>query len=690
MRMPSLTLVFSMLALSSAAHAEEGMWTFNDFPAQKTKAAYGFEPTPAWLDHVRLSSVRLARGCSGSFISGTGLVLTNHHCVRECLDQLSTAKDDFVTRGFSAKASQDERQCPAMEINQLLEISDVTARLGKVTAGLADKAQNDARKAEIARIEKECATSDQLRCDVVTLFNGGRYDLYKYRRYQDVRLAFAPEAAIAHFGGDPDNFNFPRFCLDMALVRVYDAGKPAITPEHLSFASTSPKAGDLTFTSGHPGTTRRLKTVAELEYLRDVDLPATISRYAELRGMLTEFGERGKEQRRISMADLLGVENALKGLTGRHQALVDKRFFATKLSEEKSLRGKLEADPAKRAAVVPSFAAIETSMAKLAELRAELNGKEAHRGFGSRSLSAAVSLVRWAAEKDKPNAERLPEYGDAKVPALKAQVLAKAPVYPELEIAELTFGLTKLHEALGPGDPFVKKILGLASPRQKATELVRGTKLRELSDRTRLFEGGQKAIDSSKDPLILLAKAIDADGRAVRKKYEDEIEAVVKKHSEILARARFEALGPGTYPDATFTLRLSYGTVKGFPHRGQPVEPITTVAGLFDRATGAEPFELPGSWIRAKSKLSPETPMNLATTNDIIGGNSGSPLIDRNGALIGLVFDGNIYSLGGDFGFDPELNRTVAVESAVILEALKQVYEARRLVAEIQGAGAGS
>ncbi|MFO0726127.1 MAG: S46 family peptidase [Myxococcota bacterium] len=682
---------FALILLAAApAYADEGMWTFDDFPAQKTKAAYGFEPDRAWLDHVRLSSVRLARGCSGSFVSPSGLVMTNHHCVRECLDQISTAKDDFETRGFSAKAEADERQCPAMELNQLQEITDVTARVRQSTQGLADKAQNEARKAEMAKIEKECAKSDKERCDVVTLYNGGKYALYKYHRYQDVRLAFAPEGGIAHFGGDPDNFNFPRFCLDMALVRAYENGKPAATPEHLSFAPTPAKDGDLSFVSGHPGTTRRSKTIAELEYLRDVDMPRTLIRLSELRGMLTEFGERGKEEKRISNPELLYVENAQKAYIGRLQALSDKRFFGTKIAEEKAFRAKIEADKDKRGSVLPAFEAIDAAMAKLVTMRSEYAGKEAHRGYFSKSFTQAITLVRYAAEREKPNAERLPEYGDAKLPAIKAQVLAKAPIYPDLEIAEMSWALTKLREDLGPTDPYVRKILGKASPRQRATELVRGTKLREVGDRQRLFDGGQKAIEASKDPMIILAREIDADSRAARKKYEDEIEATVRKNSEILAKARLELLGTSGYPDATFSLRLSYGQVKGFSHRGQMVEPITTMGGLFDRATGAEPFALPQSWVRAQSKLNPSTPMDLATTNDIIGGNSGSPLINKDAAVIGLVFDGNIYSLGGDFGFDPELNRAVAVSSSAILEALDKVYEVRRLASEIRGAGAGS
>lgn len=676
----------TVLALLSAApaFADEGMWLYDDFPAAKTQAKYGFTPTQAWLDKVRLSSVRLARGCSASFASATGLVLTNHHCAHGCIQLLSTPASDLVTRGFYAKSLADERQCPGAEANQLLSTTNVTARIQKAIAGLEDKAMNDARKAEIAKIEKECATSDELRCDVVTLYGGGRYDLYQYRRFQDVRLVFAPEHAIASFGGDPDNFDFPRFDLDMALLRVYDKGKPLETTHFLPWKAEGAKAGDLVFTSGNPGRTRRLDTVAQLAYVRDVDLPRRLRLLGELRGLLSSYGARGKEQQRTSETLLGYVENSLKAFIGRQATLVDPAFFAAKVAEETALRAKIDADAAKKKKYAPAFTAIEGAMNVLREIGEEYEATEGSRGFMSESFGIAQQLVRIADEAEKPNPERLPEYGEARMPGVKQQILAPRPFYPEVEIETMTWSLTKLREALSPDHPLVIEALGKESPRQLATRLVKGTKLREVPARKALLEGGAKAIAASNDPMIVLAKRLDPALRAIRKRYEDQVEAVVRKNTELLGTARFEVLGTGSYPDATFSLRLSYGAVEGFTKRGAKVGPFTYVEGLYARATGADPFALPGSWIRAEKALSKTTPVNLTTTNDIIGGNSGSPLVDRDGALVGLIFDGNLPSLGGDFGYDGTNNRATAVDVRIMLEALDKVYDARRVVKELR------
>jgi len=673
--------IFTLFLAAAPAWADEGMWLFDDFPAAKTQAKYAFTPTQPWLDKVRLASVRLARGCSASFVSPSGLVLTNHHCAHGCIQSLSSPTDDFVTRGFNAKALPDERKCPGMEANQLVATTNVTARVQKALTGLTDQAMNDARKAEISRIEKECATSDEIRCDVVTLFGGGRYDLYRYKRFQDVRLVLAPEVGIANFGGDPDNFDFPRYCLDMTLLRVYENGKPAATPDYLPWSAEGVKDGELTFISGHPGRTRRLETIAQLEYIRDVELPKRLVRLAEMRGVLTSFAARGKEQARTSETMLLSIENTLKAYTGRHQALVDKRFFAAKVEEERSLRAKIDADPAKKKKYAPAFAAIESAMLKMRDIVDEYDASEGSRAWQSETLSAALTLVRLANEKAKPSDQRLPEYGDAKLAALKATLLAPKPYYPELEIEAMTFSLTKLRESLGVEHPLVMKVLGKDSPRTVATRMVKGTKLREVAARRNLFDADAAAIAKSTDPMIVLARAIDPDFRQVRKAYEDVVEAVVKKNAEVLASARFDA-GTSTYPDATFTLRLSYGSVAPFTKRGAKVGPFTDVAGVYRRATGSDPYALPSSWMRTKPN--PTTPFDFTTTNDIIGGNSGSPVIDKNGALVGLVFDGNLASLGGDFGYDGTNNRAIAVDARLMFEALDKVYDARRIVKEIR------
>ncbi|MEQ8273342.1 MAG: S46 family peptidase [Deltaproteobacteria bacterium] len=675
---PALLAVFVTLPLT--ARADEGMWLLNDFPTEKTKAL-GFTPDQAWLDDVRLASVRLAGGCSASVVSEQGLVLTNHHCAARCVAQLSTKKKDLAANGFYAKRPQDEKQCPAMELNQLTNIESVTARINGATKGLEGAAFKEARDKEIAAIEKACATSDAVRCDVVTLYHGGRYDLYTYRRMQDVRLVFAPEEDIAYFGGDPDNFNFPRYNLDMTLLRIYEDGKPAKTPNHFRWSKAGSSANDLVFVSGNPGRTSRGNTVAELEYLRDVYLPDRIFWLAELRGQLTVFARSSKEHHRISKTDLLYVENGYKALKGRLGALLDKDFFASKVEAEKKLRAKVDADP-KLAAYRGAWTEIDKALRVARNLRTEYNAKEARGTFGSSMMGHARTLVRWAAEKDKPNGERLPEYTDSKLPALKARLLSKAPIYPDLEELKIALYLTKLREELGPDDPFVKKVLGKDSPEKLAKKLVK-SKLVRPALRKKLFEGGAAAVAKSKDPMIVLARVIDADGRAVREKYETQVESVIDKNTERVANARFAALGTSTYPDATFTLRLSYGQVKGFDHHGAPVKPYTTIAGAFGRATGEVPFKLPKSFTKNKGKIDLSTPMNLVTTNDIIGGNSGSPLFNAKREIVGLIFDGNIYSLGGDYGFDPSVNRAVAVDSRFMVEALRNVYGAKRLLTEL-------
>jgi len=684
--LPRLFVTIACALPALAAFGDEGMWLYSDFPAKETQAKYGFTPSQEWLDKVRLASVRLARGCSASFISPSGLILTNHHCVRGCIQELSTAKDDLAERGFHAKAERDERRCPGMEANQLTAITDVTARLQKATQGLVDKAMNDARKAEISRIEKACATSDAVRCDVVTLYNGGQYHLYQYARFQDVRLVFAPEGAIAHFGGDPDNFDFPRFAYDMSLLRIYSGEKPVPTPNYLPFSKNGAEEGQLALVSGHPGSTRRLKTVAELELVRDVELPRRLMRMAELRGLLASYSERGKEQSRTAEGLLMGVENTLKGQTGRHRTLLDRAFFAKKIEAEKTFRTKIEADAAKKQKYVPAFSAIASAQEKMKQIYDEYDAMEANRGYYSDAYGHAQRLVRLADELGKPNEQRLPEYADARLPVLKAALLAVTPFYPDQEIELMSWSLAKVRESLGPDHAFVKSLLGRDSPRQLATRLVRGTKLGDAKIRKQLLDDGAPAIAASKDPMIVLARAMDPAGRAIRKTYEDEVEAPVKTASEQLAQARLEIFGTTGYPDATFSLRLAFGPVMGFTKFGQPVPAFTTVAGLYERATGAEPFVLPGSWIRAKDKLSPTTRFNQVTRLDTIGGNSGSPVVDVNGALISLNFDSTGGQLGSDYGYEPINGRAVSVHSAILLEALDKVYGAARLVKEIEAA----
>jgi hypothetical protein len=680
-----LTALAPALLGARAARADEGMWVFNNFPKDRLKQKHGVAVDDRWLDQVRLSSARLAQGCSASFVSGSGLVMTNHHCAHACIEQLSTGDRDLVKGGYTARSAADELKCPAVEVNQLVAITDVTERVRKATAGLADGRYNEAEKAELSRIEKECSTSADVRCDVVTLYRGGVYNLYKYRRFQDVRLVFAPEFSIAFFGGDPDNFNFPRYTLDAAFLRVYQDGKPARLDHFFRWSTAGAKDGEVTFVSGHPGGTSRQLTVAQLQYLRDVALPDRLFRLAELRGMLTEYQRRGPEQKRHANHDLFSVENSFKALRGRHGALLDERFFASLVAEEKRLRDAVAKNPEWQRAYGGAWDAIARAQEALRGIRLRYGYLEAGAGFMSDLFSHASTLVRAAEERPKPIETRFREFRDSALPALTQHLFSAAPIHEELEIATLSFSLTKLREALGADDPAVKKILGKESPDELAARVIKGTKLKDVAARKALWEGGREAVDASNDPLIALARRVDPDARAVRKRCEDEVEAPVKKNGELLAKARFAISGTSTYPDATFTLRLSYGQVRGWEEAGKRVLPFTNLAGAFDRATGRAPFDLPESWLSAKTKLDGRTPLNFVTTNDIIGGNSGSPVINKKAEIVGLIFDGNIHSLGGDYGFDEAKNRAIAVHSAAILETLSKIYGAERIVKELRG-----
>lgn len=667
----------------AGAGADEGMWTYNDFPAASVKAKYGFEPSKPWLDRLRLASVRIAGGCSASVVSPRGLVLTNHHCVRGCVEaQSGLLKKDFIRDGFLAKSDGEELRCDTFELNQLVEITDVTKRVVAATAGVATERFNEAQRAIFATIEKECATSDELRCDVVTLFRGGRYDLYRYRRFQDIRLVFAPEESIAFFGGDPDNFTFPRYNLDVGLLRIYGKdGKPMPMEHTLGWSVAAPREGELTFVSGNPGGTSRLLTVAQLIDARDGWLPRSIGRLSEVRGWVSQYQLRGPEQKRHSNDLLFGVENSLKAMKGRHAALADARFLAQRIAEEEAFRAKVNASPEWKKQAGWTWDTIAAGVAKGQTYRREHAALE--RGPMSELFSIARTLVRAADELPKPNAERLPEFADARLPQLRQHLASKEPIYKELEIERLAFSFVKMREDLGVDHPVVREVFGRRDLRTWAKALVGGTSLEKPQARKALFDGGKAAVQASKDPLIALAVALDAPARAIRKRFEDEVESPIKQSAELIAKARFAMYGTNTYPDATFTLRLSYGAVRGYEEDGRRVAPFTTFAGAYARETGAPPFDLPRRWLERKAAIDLDRPFNVVTDNDIIGGNSGSPLVNAAGDVVGLVFDGNLQSLGGDYGFDPAVNRTVSVTTAAITEALLKVYDGKRLVDEL-------
>ncbi len=674
-------LLLTLTLSASAALADEGMWTFDNFPKDKVKKAYGFEPDQAWLDKVRLSSARLAGGCSASFVSPNGLVLTNHHCARGCVADLSTAKQDYMKNGFHARTQAAEKVCPNFEINKLVEIRDITDKVNAATKGLSGEKYVAAQKAIAASEEKACATSPDVRCDLVSLYQGGRYHLYKYQRFQDVRLVFAPETDIGFFGGDPDNFEFPRYALDFAFLRVYQDGKPAKTDPYFKWSQTGAKDKELVFISGNPGTTLRLQTIAQMANARDRSLPATLQSLAEMRGALDQYATLGKEQDRTSQGLRFGLDNSYKALRGRQEALVDHDFFNKLVKQENDLRMKVNADPEMKQQYGAAWGEIERAVKRgneLATLVGYTNG-----GPRSRLFGYARTLAEAAEETVKPDTERLPAYTDARRPSLEARLSASAPVHPAVEEIVIRIWLTNLRAELGPDHELTKSLLGNESPASLAKALVSGTKLSQPALRKQLLAGGQKAIDASKDPMIRFVAKILPLATKVRKQYETEVSSVIDRNEELIAKARFAVYGTSTYPDATFSPRLSYGSVKGWVEDGKTIAPFTNLAGTYDRATGKEPFALPPSWIKAKSKIKGEVPFNFVTNNDIIGGNSGSPMINQNAELVGLVFDGNIHSLGGAYGFDEKLNRSVGVHSAGMAETLRSVYGATELLQEL-------
>ncbi len=687
--LPALPALLLVLLAAPAAYADPGMWTFDNFPSELVKHKYGADIDHAWLERVRTSVIRLAN-CTASFVSPDGLILTNHHCAESCLDEHSTAEKPLLKNGFLARSREHELRCGTQVADVLLETENVTDKVAAALRGLDDKSANDARKKTLTQLEQACeeasrkAPGGALKCESVNLYQGGQYWLYKYHRYQDVRLVFAPERDIAAFGGDPDNFQFPRWCLDMSVLRAYGPdGKPAHSPNFLTLKPTGPDAGEVVFVAGHPGRTERLLTVAQLEERREVFLPRWLLRAEELRGRLIQYGKTSDEANRIVEDPLAGLENSIKVRRGQQEALLDERLLASKRADEAALRARVAADPQLAAASGDPWGEIAKAEAYYRTIELPYTWVELGAGFNSALYSYARTLVRGTAERAKPNTERLREYRDAALARVEQRLTAPVPVYPQLEKLTLSFSLERMREWLGPDAALVRTLLSKESPDALAARAVDGSKLADPAVRKQLWDGGQAAVDASHDPMIELARAADPQARAVRKDYEDKVEAPVDAATEKIARARFKLFGTSEPPDATFTLRLNFGTVQGWKENGTEVEPFTHVSRLFERATGAEPFLIPGSWLAVKSALDPATRFDLSSSNDIIGGNSGSPLLDAHGRVVGLIFDGNIHSISGDYWYDAELNRSVAVDPTIIFEALRKVYQAKELLAEL-------
>jgi Peptidase S46 len=688
MKRLSAVLLAFVFVFSTFATADEGMWLYNAAPKDKIKAKYGFELTPKWLDHVRLSSVRFNNGGSGSFVSADGLTFTNHHVGAGCVQQLSTAGHDYIKTGFYAKTQAEEAKCPNLELNQLVGIEDVTDKVNAgVKPGMSAAEAGQAQRAAMSQVEKDCATATGLRCDVVTFYSGQVYNLYKYKKYTDVRLVFAPEFDIAFFGGDPDNFTYPRYDLDITFFRVYENGKPAHLDNYLKWSPIGVKDGDLIFVSGHPGNTGRLLTMAQLEFLRDVQYPAALKLFERRIALLQNFSKQSEENARIAKEEIFGLQNSQKAITGYQSGLLDKSIMDSKAADEGKLRAAFKADP-KNTGVADPWEEIAQAIKTQQAIYPNLTYLERMRGFSSRLPQIARVLVRAAAENQKPNQDRLREFRDSALPSLEQQLFSTEPLYKNLETVLLTDSLSEMQQALGKDNPDVQKVLQGRSPADAARDLIGNTKLVDVATRKQLYEGGQAAIDASTDPLIVAMRAIESDARAARKEFDDNVDSVVRRDGTAIAKARFAQSGFTQPPDATFTLRLSYGQVKGYQENGKSIPFDTHMGGAYQHAeehNNQPPYKLPDSWMQSKSNLALKTPLNFVSTADIIGGNSGSPTVNKEGEVVGIIFDGNIQSLPWNFAYADVQGRAVSVDSRGIQEALRKIYGASALADELMG-----
>ena len=685
MKLRSLLVTLAALCVGTATRADEGMWLYSAPPRAQIKAKYGFDLTDTWLDHVRLSSVRFNSGGSASFVSRDGLVITNHHVAADSIQKMGSQEHNYLRDGFYAKTASEEIKCNDLEVNVLQSIENVTARINAaVPANLSGAEAALARRKIIAEVEKESRDKTGLRSDVVTLYQGGAYHLYRFKRYTDIRLVFAPEAQIAFFGGDPDNFEFPRYDLDVCFFRVYENNQPVQSTHYLKWSDRGAADNELVFVSGHPGRTSRLLTTPELAYLRDNQFPDQLATLKRREVLLSSWSARSQENNRRAREDLFGIQNSRKVRDGGLAALQDPTFFGAKVAAEKALKQKLADSPngAEALAAFDRIAAAQKSIALIANRQRLLEGAG---GFNADSFSLARRLLRAGDERPKPNGERLAEFAEARRESFELMLFTDKPIYADYEIISLADSLTYLAANLGADDPLVLAVLAGKSPRARAAELINTTQVRDVAFRKKLYTDGAAAVTAAHDPMIEVARLIDTEARALRKIVEAQTE-IKQQAQALIGKARFALEGANTYPDATFTLRLSYGTVKGYEENGASVAPMTTFAGLYARSAEQDnksPFDLPPRWVAKKSALDLNVPFNFVSTNDIIGGNSGSPIVNQKAEFVGIIFDGNIQSLSADFGYDDKQSRALSVHSAGILEALKKVYEVPALVSEL-------
>lgn len=675
-------LAFSAIALP--CFGDEGLWLFDKAPKETIAKKYGFRMSDEFLAHLRTAAVRFNNGGTGSFVSPEGLLFTNHHVGADCIQKLSTKEHDFLKDGFSAASLSEERACPDLEVNVVVKTEDVTTQVKAGTTPSTPAAEaNKTRKANMSKLEKDCNAATGNRCDVVTLFAGGAYHLYQYKKYTDIRLVFAPEFGIAFFGGDPDNFTYPRFNLDITFFRAYENGKPARPAQYFKWSKDGARDGELIFTSGNPGTTGRLASMAELEFNRDVAYPLVYARLASLIKALEDFSALSPENKRIAQENLFGQSNSYKAYSGYLRGLRDPQLMAAKRTEEQTLKDAINRDPAKREEFGKVWDELATSYAEYPKFYKELFLFERRAALGSELFTIARDVVRYAEETPKPNNDRLREFSDAGLASLEQTMYSEAPLYPSMEIAVLTNTFEFWVSELGANDPTVKAVLNGKSPKAAAEFYVSSSKLTDIAERKRLAKS-LAAVKASNDGMIRLALLIDTTARQLRKRYEDHIESVVTSAASKIAQARFAVSGGNEYPDATFTLRLAYGPVKGYVNdAGQPVSWMTDFAGLYQRATGKEPYDLPERWVKGKSKLDLKVPFNFVATADIHGGNSGSATLNTKGEIVGIVFDSNLEALPNRFVYRDTNERSVHVASQGIVEALRKLYSAPRLLKEL-------
>jgi hypothetical protein len=684
-RFLAVLLSCGLMVANIPSRADEGMWTFDNPPTKQLQEKYHFTPTQEWLDHVRLSCVRFNDGGSGSFVSAHGLVLTNHHVARGQLQKNSSAGHDYIKDGFYAATPDQEMKSPDLEVNVLVSVENVTERVrSAVKNAKTDQEEFAARKAVLAEIERESTEKTGLRSDIVTLYQGGEYWLYRYKKYTDVRIVFAPEEQIAFFGGDPDNFTYPRYDLDFALFRIYENGKPLENKDYLKWNIKGASENELVFVPGNPGSTQRLDTVAQLEFERDYFETNLIKRTKHRIAALKAYEALGEEQARQASSRIFGLENGLKAFEGRYKGLLDKNVMDRKKRDEEEFRSKVASNPEWRQAYGGAWDAIAEAMRKAStRIKPSL-----FQSTDSQLGNIGAVIVEYVAEIKKPDGERLAGYHEAQLDSTRFSLFSPAPSYPGFEIARRTASLEQALQELGPDDPFVKIVLLGRSPKDAATEIVNGTKLADLEVRKKLVQGGDSAVAASTDPMIVLQRNLDPIRRENTKWSEANVDGVLQQAGEKLGKARFAVYGKNTYPDATFTLRLSYGEVKGYPMNGTKAPYKTTLYGLYDRAQSFDfkgPFILPPRYTAGRDKLDLSTPVDFVSTNDVVGGNSGSPVINRNAEIVGLIFDGNIESLVGDFVYNDEANRAVSVHTGVITESLRKLYNAQRLADELSG-----